>query len=701
MPDDRNPKITPVHLDRKALVYVRQSSERQVQEHQESRRLQYGLRERAAGLGWREVEVVDEDLGMSASTASAREGFERMIAMVAMAKIGAIFSVEASRLSRTDHDWCRLLELCGVFNTLIGDAENIYDLKIPDDQLLLGIKGTLSVMELNVLKVRMQRGREEKARRGELRRALPAGLVYDGTGGIVLDPNRRVGEAIGLVFEKYRTLPSARALYLWLHEEGIELPVKKSGDGKGIIEWRMPTLSYVRDLLRNPIYAGAYAYGRRRTEVRWDEGRLMKRQGRFLPPEEWKVLIQGHHEGYISWEEHEENVTKMRKNALQMGAETSMGAAREGQGLLNGLLRCGRCGRKLHVRYWGKSGTAARYLCKGDFETGGRYCLGFGGATVDKRFGKELVKVVEPLTLEASMKAIEVTERKRDEAREILDRRLEEAKYETGRAFEQYNAVDARNRLVAAELECRWNEKMERVSDIEGRIAGVDAERVRLSDTERAEIASLAGRFTRAWESPDCRPSLKKEMIRSIVQEIVVTQEVETLHFLIHWKGGVHTAFSMPKPQSAAGRKTAKEDLDLIRDLSQRHGDAEIARVLNKLGRRTAKGKRWRSDRVETIRKRNDIAGPDPSTRTDEMMSIHQAARHRGVSETTIRNLAKHGVLKYDQIAPYAPWTIMKSDLDSEPVQSVCDHLLQTGKLVLSGVVLTDQTTLFPMKSAK
>jgi len=703
--DDRNSKITPGHLARKALVYVRQSSEKQVQENHESRRLQYRLRERAVMLGWREVEVLDEDLGVSAGPGSTRAGFEKLIATVALAEVGIIFSIEASRLSRTDKDWCRLLELCGVFDTLIADAQNIYDLKLPDDQLLLGIKGTLSVMELNIMKMRMLRGAQEKAARGELKKILPAGYIYDGTGKVVLDPDRRIREAIGLVFKKYREFPSTRQLYLWFAEEGIELPVKQLRNGGQSIEWQTPRPNLVRDIIRNPIFAGAYAFGRRRTEMKWKNNSLVKRTGRFLPPEQWKVLIQDHHEGYISWEEYEANLKKMQNSALQIGAEAGVAVVREGQGLLNPLLRCGRCGRKMHVRYWGKAGTAARYLCRGDFDSGGQYCLGFGSSLVDRRFSREVLNVIEPMTISASLKAVEEVESHHDQTTGIFETQLEDARYAAKRAFEQYNAVDARNRLVADELEKRWNEKLETVRELEERLREHTTDRKRLTREEKDEIRALAKSFPRVWEDFDCPASLKKQLIRTIVKEIIVNQEGdrgnETLHFVIHWKGGVHTEFRMPKPQSSVMKKTTKEDLELIRELAQRHDDGEIARVLNKLGRKTAKGNRWRADRVKTTRRKYGIVGPAPRDTTEEIIGIESAAEYCKVSSTTIRKLAAKGILKFEQIAPYAPWVMKKRELDAEPIRSICEHLRRTGKLKLNGVCLENQPLLFPLKSAK
>src|SRR4030042_3084286 len=304
-------KITQVHLSKKAIIYVRQSSEKQVQNNLESRRLQYALTQRSQELGWKEAEVIDDDLGVSAGIASRREGFERMLSSVTLGKVGVIFSLEASRLSRTDKDWCRLLEICGLFDTLIADAVNIYDLKNPDDQLVLGIKGTLSVMELSIIKMRMLKGREEKAKRGELYKLLTPGYIYDKGGMVVKDPDKRVQDVIALVFKKFREVTSIRQLFKWFHDERIEVPVNKFPQkvkDERKIEWQLPTLSYISGLLHNPSYTGAYAYGRRLTEIKCKDGEVVKRVGRFLPVDEWKVLIKEHHEGNISWDEFEENV---------------------------------------------------------------------------------------------------------------------------------------------------------------------------------------------------------------------------------------------------------------------------------------------------------------------------------------------------------------------------------------------------------
>ena len=602
-----DPKITPTHLGRKAIVYLRQSSERQVKENLESQRLQYALVERAQVLGWQQVEVLDNDLGRSAGLgAAARGGFDRLIASVALGEVGMIFSRELSRLFRTDKDFCHLLEVCGLFDTLLGDDERVYDLNVMDDQLVLGIKGTLSVVELKVLKMRMQAGMEAKARRGELERLLAPGYVRDGTGAVVKDADERVRDAMSLVFEQFRQTWSVRQTFKWFHEEGVELPVNKSQAGQMTLVWQLPSQSFVGDVLHNPFYAGAYVFGRRGTKMVYENGRILKRGGRFRRAEECKVFIRDHHEGYIDWETYEENQRMIRRNALNLEGEESVRAVRGGQGLLAGMLRCGRCGRKLHVRYWGKSGTAARYLCKGDFDAGGRYCLGFGGSTVDRRFSEELLRVISPLGIEASLQAVERLSSEGDEKRQSLSQQLRQLEYEARKAFEQYNEVDARNRLVAAELERRWNAKLEEADKLKSTLSEMDRDRRSISEQEREILLALGRRFSDVWADERCPTELKKKIVRSVIEEAVVNLDESTqrLRFVIHWKGGTHTEFEMDKPRSGAGQKTSMDDLELIRRMAVRYGDDEIARVLNKLGRRTGKGKRWNEQRVRTTRNR-------------------------------------------------------------------------------------------------
>ena len=448
----KHPKIGAEHLNRKAVVYVRQSSQRQVNHNKESQLLQYAIEDRARDLGWDEVEIIDTDLGSSASIgAAARVGFDRLVGAVALGQVGIVLSREVSRLSRTDKDWCHLLEVCQIFDTLIGDEEQIYDLNLLDDQLMLGIKGTLSVVELKVLKMRMLRGMEEKAARGELIRVLPPGFVRDATGGVVKDPDGRVRAAVDQVFTKLHEVGTVRQTFKWFHDNDVQLPVNKTKNGQMRITWQLPTHSYVASVLRNPFYAGAYVYGQRPSVTTVIDGKLVKRASSTLKPEECRVFIKDHHEGYISWEAFEENRRVIQRNNVRPEGDDAVTSARKGQCLLAGILRCGRCGRKLHVHYWGKKGASGRYLCKGDYDSGGSYCLAFGGRGVDRRFTEELLNVISPLGLQASLEAIDDLSSHEDEHLCLLTRQQEQLEWEAQRAFEQYNEVDPRNRLVAAE----------------------------------------------------------------------------------------------------------------------------------------------------------------------------------------------------------------------------------------------------------
>jgi DNA invertase Pin-like site-specific DNA recombinase len=691
-----SPKIKAEHLARKAIVYLRQSSDKQVRQNKESQRLQYDVAERMRALGWKEVEIINCDLGSSAAIASARrDGFERVLSSVALGEVGIVGSREASRLSRTDKDWCRLLEVCQIFGTLIADEQQVYDLNYLDDQLVLGIKGTLSVVELKVLRQRMQAGQESKARRGELFKRLPVGYVRDPLGKIVFHPDQRVREAIQLVFTKFRERWSVRQTFQWFRDHDVELPANPI-QGTQLV-WKIPSQSLVRDILRNPFYAGAYVWGRRPVATVLVEGRLEKRQCATRRAEDCRVFIHDHHVGYIDWASYEENRRMTQRNSVNWESDESMAAIRAGQGLLVGLLRCGHCGRKLHVRYWGGRGTHARYLCKGDYDDGGQYCLGFGGASVDRRLGQELLRVISPFGVEASLRAIEELSAGDAAQRAALSSKLEQLEYEAKKAFEQYDAVDARNRLAAGELERRWNEKLEEIATVKQRLCSLHEKRASLSSDEEARIRLMGENFTEIWHGDRCPPKLKKMIFRTAIEEIIVRADAEkkTLQFTIHWNGGTHTQLEMERPRPATETTTPMEALEIIRRMSVRHGDDQIASVLNRLGHSTGKGKRWNQNRVATARRNYSIPGQKRALPDPERVSLNEAARVCGVSHRTIERLVEAGLLKCEQTVPRAPWEIRRSDLSAEPVRSIVERLLRTGKLRLEGGCTENQPPLF------
>ena len=691
-----SPKIKPEHLARKAIVYLRQSTDKQVRENKESQKLQYEVAERIRALGWKQVELIHSDLGSSAAIASARrDGFECVLSSVALGEIGIVGSREVSRLSRTDKDWCRLLEVCQIFGTLIADEQQIYDLNSLDDQLVLGIKGTLSVVELKILRQRLQAGQESKARRGELLKRLAVGFAQDPAGKVVFHPDRRVREAIQLVFVKFREHWSVRQTFQWFRDHDVELPANPI-QGTQLV-WKIPTQSLIRDILRNPFYAGAYVWGRRPMTTLLVDGRLEKRQAAMRRAEDCRVFIPNHHVGYIDWATYEENQRMIRRNAVNWQGDESMSAIRAGQGLLVGLLRCGHCGRKLYVRYWGGRGTNARYLCKGDYDDGGQYCLGFGGASVDRRLGQELLQVISPLGVEASLQALEELSAGDTAERAALSRKLQQLEYEAKKALEQYDAVDARNRLVAGELERRWNEKLEEIETTQQRLCSLQGRRYSLSSEEEARIRAMGENFAETWESDLCPPTLKKRIFRTAMEEILVRsdEEKKSLEFTIHWKGGAHSRLTMERPRPATETTTPMEALEIIRRMAVRHGDDQIASVLNRLGYSTGKGKRWNQTRVATARRNYSITGQKRALADPEKVSLNEAARICGVSHRTIERLVEAGLLKREQATPRAPWEIRRADLDTEPIGSIIRRLLRTGKLILQGGCLENQSQLF------
>src|SRR5215467_6632297 len=646
-----NPKIKPEHLARKAIVYLRQSTDKQVRQNTESQLLQYAMAERVRALGWQQVEIINNDLGSSAGLAAAqREGFERVLSSVALGEVGIVGSREVSRLSRTDKDWCRLLEVCQIFGALIADEQQVYDLNNLDDQLVLGIKGTLSVVELKILRQRMLAGQEAKARRGELFKRLPIGYARDPVGKIMFHPDRRVCEAIQLVFAKFRELWSMRQTFQWFRDHDLELPANPI-QGTRLI-WKIPSQSLIRDILRNPLYAGAYVWGRRPVTTLLVGGRLEKRQSALRSAEECRVFIRDHHIGYIDWATYEENQRMIRRNSVNWEGDESMAAIRAGQGLLVGLLRCGHCGRKLHVRYWGGRGTKARYLCKGDYDDGGQYCIGFGGSSVDRRVGQELLEAITPLGVEASVRALEELSVGGNAQRAALSRQLEQLVYEAKKAFEQYDAVDARNRLAASELERRWNGKLEEIEAVKQRLSSLETKRYSLSPEEEIRIRSMGDHFAGVWQSSHCPPTLKKMIFRTAIVEI-------------------------------------------IRRVAVRYGDDQIASVLNRRGYSTGKGKRWNQTRVATARRNHSIAGQKRALHDPERVSLSEAARICGVSHHTIQRLVEAGLLKCEQVTPRAPWEIRRSDLDADPIRRIIDRLHRTGKLILQWGCAEDQLALF------
>jgi excisionase family DNA binding protein len=664
-------KITAEHLVRDAIVYVRQSTAIQVAQNLESQRRQYGLAERARQLGWSDVEVIDDDLGRSGAGAR-RPGFERLLAAICESRVGAVLSLEASRLARNGRDWHTLLEFCGLVGTLIIDEDGVYDPASPNDRLLLGMKGTMSEMELSVFRQRSIEAMKQKARRGELFLTVAVGYVKAGGDRIEKDADRRVQQAITLVFRKFAELQTIRQVLVWCRQETILLPTLAEGATAERIIWRLPVYPTVHHMLTNPVYAGAYAFGRRTARVTIENGR--KRVVRSMQRDwrSWEVLLRDHHEGYISWAEFERNQQLIADNSNGRRF-MSRGAVRRGEALLSGLLRCRRCGRKLRVRY----GQTYRYECVGAFnQLAAARCMTFGGMRVDRVLAGEVLDKLQPLGVEAALAAIEARSQLRSEKKAQFELALQQARYEAARAQRQYNAADPENRLVAAELERRWNERLVAVRDLELEIDSLDADKEPpLTEADRERLMALGRDLARAWESPGTTPETRKKIIRTVISEIIVDIVGDTLELIIHWQGGDHTRLSVKRNRAGQTRWTTDaEVVDLVRALARQMPDQTIAAVLNRSGKSTGHGNSWTRGRICSLRRQYNIAIYRDGERADRgEATLDEAAAALAVSTSTIRRLIADGVLPANQHCKGAPWIIRRADLDRDEIRHQAD----------------------------
>ena len=664
-------KITPDHLARQAIVYIRQSTADQVANNLESQRRQYNLPERARQLGWSDVAVIDDDLGRSGG-GIARPGFEKLLAAICEGRVGAVVSVEASRLARNGRDWHTLLEFCGLVDTLIVDEDGIYDSRHPNDRLLLGMKGTMSEMELSIFRQRSLEALKQKARRGELFMTVAIGYFKVAHDRIEKDPDRRIREAIDLVFTKFAELQTVRQVLLWLRQERISLPAVVHGADGRWIEWKLPVYNTIHHILTNPIYAGAYAFGRTASRVSISDGRKKIVRGFRRSRRDWEILINDHHDDYITWSEFERNQRLIADNANGKSF-MSRGAIRRGEALLAGLFRCGHCGRKLHVAYSGVNGSAGRYHCRGSqMNHGGSACISFGGMRVDQAVGMEVIARVQPLGVEAALAAMAIRSRENAEKRRQVELALEQARYETARARRQYDAVDPDNRLVASELERRWNERLMAARALEDeRDALASMPDASLSEEDRRKLLALGSDLERAWNSPGATPATRKRIIRTLINEIVVCVSDQTLDLVVHWHGGDHTALKVKKNRAGQHRWSAAADVvDLVRVLARQMPDRAIAAVLNRAGKSTGRGNSWTRGRVCSLRNQQTIEPYREGERAERgEVTLDEAAEALNVSASTVRRLIEDSTLPAQQLCKGAPWVIRSNDLDRSEVK--------------------------------
>lgn len=674
-------KLTSEHLVRKAYVYVRQSTHQQVRTHREGRQRQYDLAQRARQLGFAGVIVIDEDLGRSGSGLIERPGFGQLLTAICQNEVGAVLALEASRLARNNCDWHHLLDLCAMTATLLIDEQTIYDPREINDRLLLGLQGTMSEFELSLFRQRARQAFEQKVGRGHALWEVAVGFVRTDDDRLEKIPDRRVQEAIAGVFRKFRELGSARQTMLWYRDEHVLLPQVVGATRGGKVTWNLPSESRIRQILNNPAYAGTLAYGRTTAKTVIEDGRPRQTGRRRKSRDQWNILILDNHVGYITWDEFLANQRTLEENAAMRTGQTG-GAAKHGGALLSGLLRCGHCGRQMFVSYGGSSGQLPRYTCNGGREErGSASCQSLGAWRIDEAVSQQLLEVVQPAGVQASFDALEQLCDQQREKRQSLSLAKEQARYEADRARRQYDAVDPTNRLVAGELESRWNAALSRVSELESELAAIEPARESVTNEERDRLLELGRDLPALWHHPAATADLKKRLLRAALREIVIgDNDDRTQHAVVlHWQGGVHTELRVKRTKPGQHRRSADDDvMELVRELSKVCSDQTTAATLNRLGYRTGTGKSWRTHSVSNLRYYHRLPNYEKGV---DWLTVEQAAAALAVSHTVIRRLIAAKILPATQIVPRAPWVIARESLSLEPVQAAVEAVHQGRQL--------------------
>jgi excisionase family DNA binding protein len=651
-------KITEQHRRRRAVVYVRQSTPTQLERNHESRARQYALRDRAIELGWpaAAVSVVDGDLGRSGASTEGRLGFKELVAEVGLGQVGMVLALEVSRFARSSADWHQLLDLCALTGTLIADSDGIYSPNDFNDRLLLGLKGTMSEAELHLIRARLDGGLRNKAKRGELELSLPVGLDRDESGVIVLSADEQVRHAIERVFALWRRLGSARQVVRELIDEDRKLPRRTVGSRR--IRWTRASYGAVHDFLTNPVYAGAFVFGRSRQHKQLDERGRVRRRTVELPIE--------HHPGYVSWNDYLATRERLRANVIK--PREGGGAAREGSGLLQGLVRCGHCGRRMQVAYSGNTGQVPRYACVRAHHLHGtdHSCQSVGGVRLERAITTAFLDAITPAGIRASAQAIEEIEQQHDER--LVGQRLavERAEFEAGRARRQFDACEPEHRLVARTLETRLELALEELERERRKLGELERRRPEpLTPGERDALAKLARDLPRLWNADTTTDRDRKELLRTLITEITLTvkEEPRRAEIEILWEGGARSELEVRLWRRGAKRTCTPEDtIELIRRLAEHHPDNQIASILNKQGLRTGTGLLFSEPRVKHVRQQNSIPAAPPPDPASGIFTIKQAARELGVAETTIYRWLRAGLLPAEQITPHAPWRIRLTD---------------------------------------
>lgn len=687
-------KVQLHHHDRLAVVYIRQSSLQQVQNNQESTRLQYGLVDLGLRFGWSRdrILVIDEDLGISGASAEGRPGFQRLLREVALDHVGLIVGIEMSRLARSNRDWHQLLELCARFGTLIADLDGLYDPGRYNDRLLLGLKGTMSEAELHILRQRLLEGKLHKARRGELGKPVPTGYLRQPSGEVALDPDQQVRAVVELIFEQFDRIGSIAGVLRYLVQNGLEIGVRlRTGPDIGRLEWRRPQRGLVGDILRNPIYAGAYVYGRRRTDPRRKQpGRPGTGRSTLVAPDRWQVCLKDRLPAYITWERYAANQERLTANRAK-----AKGVPREGFALLQGLLVCGRCGRRMSVQYGQRKSGArwSRYVCQHDkVHYGAPVCQGLSGRGLDEEITRQTLEALAPAALEVSLQVAQNIERERTRVEQLWAQRLERAAYDADRARRQYETVDPENRLVARSLEASWEERLRAKRLLEEEYHRFSAERPRvITDEERRRIHDAAADIPAIWAASTTTNSDRKAILRLLVERVTVEvlKDSEEVDLTIEWAGGHETSTWIKRP---VGRLTdLKKHEELLARIVALREDGwtagRIAGMLNDEGWVTPTQRAPFNERlVRSLIFRYDLpklpsARRRAAGREEDEWMLHELADELEIPEITLYGWLRRGWLTARKSQGRgSPWLVFMDNAEQQRLVDLRNRSARYGR---------------------
>jgi len=666
--DERSARIQSQHLERAAYVYVRQSSPRQVIEHLESKRRQYDLVSWARDAGWRDeqIVVIDEDQGKSGAKANTRSGFTNLIKAVAQGLVGIVIALEVTRLSRNSPDWHHLLYLCRFTGTLIADEHTVYDPDHSTDRLVLGIRGQMSELEMETSIERMVSARWHKASRGELQMVPPAGYDFDELGQWVKSSDAAVVHAIMTVFAKFDELGSARQVFQWWQAQGLEYPVRRMRSRVHPVVWLPPTYPMFLRTLRHPIYTGTYVFGRMQSVRDLDDNGIERTRLKPVERDDWRVVIHDHHDAYISWTRFVDNQERLQAN-VAMRAADGQGAAREGAGLLQGLVMCGHCGRRMTLSYGGGSRSRVyQYRCmQARNRQGGSDCQVVGGKRVDQLVAAVFLEATSPCIEDAARLAHEQAQQEGEALRRYWAHQVERMEYEAQRAERQYMATEPENRVVARELERRWEVALKALEQVRCAADRVLQSPALLDANDLEKVHLLGLELGTVWNAATTTNRDRKRLLRCLIEEVQLTTAAGHYTIRVVWRGGATSERELDRGSAGWARRTPEETIDLVRQLAAEFDDAQIARILNKQGRRSGRGIAFTKAAITSLRGKNKIPVCTKPVVTDPRhgpFNAEQAAQQLGVSMSTVHHWLRDGTLAGEQLTPGAPWRIVLTD---------------------------------------